>query len=174
MKNYYLILFCASLCTVINLINADMTIILFWHNPDNNKYQVLLGRNAGTAIWSAFETVDPKKGKDAIPKILSAQTHNFYDHNLLLNQMQVFIYNRQPYYFIPASNNLCISCCRKARNAIKSEFTWVDADVLASFDPVCDPKKRKSCLITVDPYLRRVLRALWPRAKKKFASQAQS
>ena len=149
-------------------------VILLWQDPATQKWQMLLSRNVGVAIWTDFDRTGDQDPLDFAKATIRDFTRGRYnEHNVPLeNSIDIILYG-QHFFFAPVNERLQGGrLMRKARNRYKHDFTWVPMEDYTSYKPLQDYRLKKSGRITADPNLREVVRIVWPEVQKKFEGLA--
>ena len=159
----FCLVMCYACATVVH-------VIPLWYDTTTKNWEILLGRNTGTAIWTDFDHGGTEDPITLARSTIKNFTHNRYNEkNAPLESGIDIINSNQHFFFIPVTEKLDNLAMRRARNNTKSEFTWVSASVLAGYGQVLDPRKRKSGRITVEPNFRATFGLLWPEVTKKLS-----
>ena len=154
--------------------NANVVrIIPLWSDPKTKSWEVLVSRNIGTALWSDFSSTGTERPGMLARATMREFTRGRYNEtNAPLKTAIDLVQGNEQIFFVPVLQKVDDKAMRKARNMKKSEFTWVPASVLAGYEPVHDPRKKKSGLITIEPTFRSTFRILWPAVAQKLAEPA--
>ena len=111
-------------------------IIPLWYDPVTKNWDVLVSRNAGTAMWTDFDNTAKGDLLSLARSTISSFTHGRYNEkNAPLSSAIDLIQYDQHFFFVPVLHRLDDAAMRKARNRKKSEFTWVQASVLTGYGP---------------------------------------
>lgn len=144
---------------------------LVYYNPELSGWEVFLGRNIGTAIWSDFHTTYTHNAAVLIKEALEEQTGGLYNQkNIVITGIKpVTLYDDHHFFVVPVKQRFEGRDLRRARNRYKTEFTWIPAkDLIGNDQIVKTPIKRKPERITVDPSYRAVFRKILPDQLKKL------
>lgn len=145
-------------------------IIPLWYDQKTKNWDVLVSRNAGTAIWTDFDNTGTGDAISMARSTIRSFTRGRYNEkNAPLSSAIDMIQYDQHFFFVPILQHLDDKAMHKARNRNKSEFTWVPSTVLAGYSQVNDHRKRKSGRITIDPNFRATFRIIWPDVTKKLS-----
>ena len=144
-------------------------IIPLWQDKKTKKWEIMLSRNTGTALWTDFDHASKGEPYVVARATIKDFTRGRYNEkNMPLKSGVDLIEYGQHFWFVPVSERVDNWSMRKARNSFKMDFTWVSMDEFLGFTPVHDPRQRKSGRITADPNLRATVRILWPEVQKKL------
>jgi hypothetical protein len=144
-------------------------VIPLWQDKVTKKWEILISRNAGTAIWTDFDNEGKQDPRQLAIKTLHDFTRARYNEkNAPLSSAIDLIQYGQHFWFVPVVSRVEDKAMRMARNQEKRDFVWVPIDKFLALETIHDPRQRKSGRITIDHNLREAMRILWPDVSKKL------
>jgi hypothetical protein len=144
-------------------------VILLWHDQTTKKWEILLSRDSGTAIWTDFDHTGQGNAQLFARSTIRDFTRGRYNEkNAPLHSAIDLIQYDQHFFFVPVVERVDDFAMRRARNMYKRDFVWVPLEEFLGYSTVHDRRQRKSDLITVEPNLRAVVRILWPEFEKRL------
>lgn len=159
---------CASFLFISN--NATIIhVIPLWVDHATKKWEILLSRNPGMAVWTDFDSISQQDPLALARDTISKYSRGRYcEKNAPLNSAIDSIQYGQHFFFLPVKWQVDNSEMRKARNKYKRDFVWIPMEEFVGYDPVFDHRQKKSGRITADPNLRAAVRILWPDIQKRL------
>lgn len=167
----------ACFCFVVWQVVATVVHITpLWYDQKTKNWEILVGRNTGTALWTDFDQAGSEDYRVLAKSDIRILTHGRYNEkNAPIAGSVDIVENDQHFLFLPVSERLDYKVLhKKAKNIKKREFAWVPVTVMLGFGRVSDNRKRKPRFITIEPNFRATLRILWPDVLKKFEALAAS
>jgi hypothetical protein len=153
---------CLSLCLVVESFASMVHVLPIWYEVRENRWYMLLGRNIGSALWTAFDNEGPQEPIPLGIATLQESTKGRYNlRNAPVDTALATMVHRHHFFIVPVTERLSSKQMRKARNSKKTDFTWVPVKELIGFGDVIDKRRRKSGRITVEPNFRQTLRLIW-------------
>ena len=163
------VIFCIGMCIVVDLCASIVHVLPIWYEDCEKQWYMLLGRNIGTALWTAFDNEGPQEPVPLGIKTLHNYTKGRYNlHNAPVDTALAALVYGQYFFVVPVTERLSPKILRKARNSKKTDFVWVPIQELLGDGDVIDRRQRKSGKITVEPNFRMTMRVIWPEFSRKL------
>ena len=167
MKQGIKLLLAGMVCITLSLSATIVHVVLLLQDPATKKWEILLSRNVGTALWTDFDNTGSQEPVAFAKATIRDFTNGRYNElNAPMEKAIDLIQYGQHFFFVPVTERLYGRTMRKARNKHKHDFTWVPMDEFLGYRPVYDSRLKKSGLITAEPNMRAVVRIVWPEVQK--------
>jgi hypothetical protein len=162
-------IFCIGICMTLNSLASIVHVLPVWYESCEKQWYMLLGRNIGTSLWTAFDNEGPQEPIPLGIETLQKYTKGRYNlRNAPVDTALAAVVYGQHFFAVPVTERLSPKILRKARNSKKTDFTWVSVKELIGEGDVIDRRQRKSGCITVEPNFRATLRVIWTEFSKKL------
>ena len=108
-------------CLGVKYVNATVVhVIPLWYDQGSKSWEILVSRNAGTAIWTAFDNTGTGDLISLAHSTIRSFTHGRYNEkNAPLAAAIDFFQYDQYFFFVPVLQQLDDKVMRKARNKKK-------------------------------------------------------